>query len=79
MRFDIAILKNEKLVGLIEYQGIQHYGNIYNLTEADWKYTLERDKLKKEYCKNNNIPLEEIRYSDNIINRLKDILKRWNL
>jgi len=79
LRFDIAILKNEKLVGLIEYQGIQHYENIYNLTEADWKYTLERDKLKKEYCKNNNIPLEEIRYSDNIINRLKDILKRWNL
>lgn len=79
LRFDIAIFQDEKLIVLVEFQGIQHYENVYNLSEKDWEYTLKRDKMKKEYCKNNNIPLEEILYSDDIEERLKEILEKWKL
>ena len=46
LRFDSAVFKDNKLVGLIEFQGLQHYENIYNLSEKDWEYSLERDKMK---------------------------------
>ena len=34
----------------------------------------ERDKIKTEYCLNNNIQLIRIRYNENIENKLKFIL-----
>jgi hypothetical protein len=56
---------------LIEYQGKQHYElvNFRNKMSDDKVYkNFEvikiRDHLKKEYCKNNNIPLLEIHYKD---------------
>lgn len=59
LRFDFGIIKNNTLVGLIEYQGEQH-----TLEKPKGFYTQERidrlqyhDRLKKEYCKNNKIPL----------------------
>lgn len=59
LRFDFGIIKNNVLVGLIEYQGEQH-----TLERPKGFYTQERidklqyhDRLKKEYCKNNKIPL----------------------
>lgn len=58
-RYDFAILNsNNEPIGLIEYNGIQHYepieswGGIENL-----KTTQEHDNLKKQYAKNHNIPL----------------------
>lgn len=78
LRFDFAIFYKEKLFCLIEYQGLQHYQNIYNLSEEDWKYSLKRDNMKKEYCQNNNIPLIEIKYSDNISIKLQEIIDEIN-
>ena len=58
---------------LIEYQGIQHYepitfgGNKNNAIEKSierLKAIQFNDKIKKEWCKTNNIPLLEIHYSD---------------
>lgn len=65
-RFDFAILKQNGDVGyFIEYQGEQHFiarGNIY--TEEKVVIIKQRDKEKKVYCENNNIPLVYINYDD---------------
>ena len=59
LKFDFAIFdKENKLICLIEYQGIQHYSK-----DNKW-YRPEADLLKKQYCQNNNILLIEIKYSE---------------
>lgn len=55
LRFDFAIFQNNKLYGLIEYQGRQHSEspnqfNHYGLLQ-------KHDKMKLEYCQKHNIPL----------------------
>ena len=59
LRFDFGIIKDNKIVGLIEYQGEQH-----TLNKPRGFYTEEKieeiqfnDTLKQQYCKLNNIPL----------------------
>lgn len=54
LRFDFALFKNTQLVGLIEYQGIQHFQDQGLFGKEQREVT---DKLKVEYCKTNNIPL----------------------
>ena len=67
LRFDFAILEDETVIRLIEFDGIQHYKEqdyfTHNLTE-----TKNNDIIKNEYCKSNNIPLVRIPYweRDNI-------------
>ena len=50
---------------LIEYNGIQHYktGSGWNNKEKQIN-TMENDKIKKEWCKLNDIPLIIIPYTD---------------
>lgn len=68
--YDFAIYKNDKIIRLIEYDGIQHYQE----TWGKWKSrdTLEerqqRDKEKNQYAISHNIPLVRIPYweRDNI-------------
>ena len=71
LRFDFAIFNNNnKLVGLIEFQGEQHYNpsnGFYNET------LIEHDKMKKEYCKTCNIPLIEIKYKKNYDLKIEDL------
>lgn len=75
LRFDFGLLdKNNQIKKIIEYQGIQHYINIYNLSDEDWEYSLQRDEMKREYCKKNNITLIEIKYTDNILEKLQELL-----
>ena len=51
----------------IEYQGQQHYKPIKVFGgEKGFKRIQKSDKIKKEYCLNNNIPLLEIKYNENI-------------
>lgn len=55
LRFDFALFdENKNLLGLIEYNGEQHYNK-----NSSWYSELyvERDKQKIKYCENNNIPL----------------------
>lgn len=76
--FDFAIFKNNKLHCLIEFQGQQHYEEIASFSEtlAD---RAERDEIKRKYCKNNNISLIEIPYTDlNKIN-IEYIKEKCNL
>lgn len=74
LRFDFAILKNDKIVCLIEYQGDQHY-NINN----KWHTSdlIENDKKKKEYCQINNIPLYYLNKDSDIIKELERISKLY--
>ncbi len=64
--FDFAILgDNDKLSGLIEFQGEQHYKPIeYWSGDKGFESQKKRDKIKFEYCKANNIPLLIIPYWD---------------
>ena len=62
---------------LVEYDGIQHYKNTWGLHEEDWVYYCECDKIKNQYCQDNNIILIRIPYTDfNKLNEeyLKNIL-----
>lgn len=55
MRFDFGILNNnDNIIGLIEYNGVQHYKSGYY---SDDDELFERDKMKVEYCNRNMIPL----------------------
>ena len=73
LRFDFALFDYDgNLLGLIEYQGEQHYKNKKGKFGEIQRLTT--DPIKKEYCKNNNIILKEIRYDDNIINALHNAL-----
>lgn len=49
----------------IEYQGKQHYNNIpHHWNGFSFKKLQKHDKMKCNYCKNNNIKLIEISYKD---------------
>lgn len=55
----------------IEYNGLQHYKIVTYFGGNDgFKQRQINDKLKMEYCNNNNIPLLIIKYNDNILKRL---------
>ena len=60
MRFDFAILNNNEVKACIEIQGNQHYDTNNGWYNYD---VIEHDKMKQEYCKNNNIPLLVLDYS----------------
>lgn len=63
--FDFAIFYNDKLLALIEYDGIQHFEpvEVYD-GEVGLELTKKRDEVKNDYCKKNNIPLLRIPYWD---------------
>lgn len=74
--FDFAIFNStNKLIGLIEYNGKQHYeitGGWNN--KENFEKTQNRDTQKQEWCKKLNIPLYIISYKDNIDEQLETIL-----
>lgn len=59
LSFDFAIYRNNKLEILIEADGEQHFKKI---GIGNLEYIQYNDKIKNEYCKNNNIPLLRISY-----------------
>lgn len=64
--FDFAVLdQNNNIKRLIEYHGIQHYEPIeYFGGEERFEERQEYDKIKKDYCQENNIPLTVIPYTE---------------
>lgn len=72
--FDFGIMTNDnKLKCLIEYQGIQHYEE-YSGPKEFGAYNREiTDPLKRNYCKEHNIPLFEIKYNSDITKELDNI------
>mgnify|MGYP000904632811 CR=1 FL=1 len=60
--FDFAIIKNESIKVLIEYDGIQHFKKTF--PGESFERTKKTDKIKTNYCKKNNIPLLRIPYTE---------------
>ncbi len=75
-RFDVSLRINGQLM-FIEYDGEQHFEpvSIYG-GEEGFKRTREADAIKNEYCRNNNIPLLRIPYTEkgNISNLVGDFI-----
>lgn len=61
--FDFALFKNKKLIGLLEFDGEQHFKAIEHFGGME-KFQLQqqRDLNKDIWCKNNNIRLIRIPY-----------------
>lgn len=62
--FDFAIIENEELLGVIEFNGQQHYRQGLNYSDKQFKDLQKNDTIKKEYCQSNNIPLIIVRYDE---------------
>lgn len=58
--FDFGVYEGEKLLFLIEYDGIQHFEPKFG--KEQFKKTKINDEIKNVYCKENNIPLIRIKY-----------------
>lgn len=64
LRFDFAIFDNNKLLGLIEYDGRQHFEPIDLFGGIKgFENTKIRDEIKNTYCNINAIPLLRIPYT----------------
>lgn len=78
LRFDFIIFDDENIKCAIEYNGKQHYQPIdFFGGENGFKLTQERDLIKTQYCKDNNIPLYVFPYTltnDQIIKQLSNII-----
>lgn len=63
--FDFVIWgKNQKIITLIEFDGIQHYKPIDQFGgEEAFQKTKYNDAIKTKYCKDNKIPLIRIKYT----------------
>ena len=74
--FDFGLYNNQKLIGLIEFQGIHHYYPITRTYKdnvhqaANFQYIQNHDLIKRNYCLTNKIPLLEIKYNEPNINKL---------
>ena len=76
LRFDFAIFQNESLLGLIEFQGEQHFYPVKTFGGYNaFKERQYNDEQKKQYCKLNNIPLLLLRKTDNVPNELNRFLE----
>lgn len=75
--FDFAIFDdNNNLLCLIEYNGKQHYEITGGWNdEQQYNATINRDKQKQYQCKQLNIPLYIINYTENIEEKLQEIFK----
>jgi hypothetical protein len=59
---------------VIEYNGLQHYKPIkFFGGQKGFNYLQSRDKVKEQYCLDNNIKLLVISYKDDIENKLKTL------
>ena len=67
LQFDFAIFDNNELLYLIEHDGRYHNNDYRN----DHEYTKSHDKMKTNYCKENNIPLLRINNYKNIEQQIK--------
>lgn len=72
----------------IEFQGEQHYkkgikfftSRNKDLKKAEEKFKLQKkhDRIKKKYCKNNNINFLEIKYNENVEEKLQECINNLN-
>ena len=85
--FDFALFIEGKLIFVLEYMGKQHY-TPFGFGEKDnnkviesFESMKERDKIKEDYCKNNNIPLYQFHYKDfkKLEGYIKFLIKKYSI
>lgn len=65
LRFDCGVYTNDgKLMGLIEFNGEQHYHHItyFHPTRKEYIAARRRDRIKIDYCREKHIPLLILTY-----------------
>lgn len=73
--FDFVVFGKLKTFA-IEFQGIHHYKEInFGGSESCFERTASNDKIKKNWCKNNNVELLEIPYND--FNNIETLLRNF--
>lgn len=74
--FDFAVFdSNEKLKFLVEFNGIQHYEVVEPFGgKKELRERQRNDKIKEQYCKDNNIDLVVIKYTE--FDKIEDILDK---
>lgn len=78
--FDFKVNLNDKYF-MIEYHGIQHYKLVtfgvkdFNKAKINFQEQKDRDKIKYNYCKDNNINILYIKYTD--FNNIESIIKKF--
>jgi hypothetical protein len=73
--FDFAIIIENKIL-IVEFNGIQHYKEVkYFGGLSRLKRYNENDRIKKEYCFNNNIPMLTIKYNE--LSKIDEILDNY--
>lgn len=79
-RFDFGIYSEDKLIFLIEYNGIQHYQYVEYFQEST-EDICARDQEKVRYCQIHNIPLEIIPYTefDNLPEIIDRLLEKYQI
>lgn len=83
--FDFAVFHKDRLLCLIEYEGIQHYEPVERFGGEEYlKIIQKHDRIKRDYCKSRNIPLIEIPYWEENVesvlqNRLNEIHRMNNI
>ena len=76
LRFDFAIIRNETVLFLIEYQGEQHYNKENIWYESKMEY---HDRKKKDYCRRNNIPLYILNKDDDLVKTIENLRDVYGL
>lgn len=76
LKFDFAIIEDDVVKYLIEYNGEQHYKfkKKFHRDYDNFIVNQYRDKLKLDYCKINNYKLYIIKYDDDIESEMKRII-----
>lgn len=71
--FDFAVYSSDRLLCLIEYQGFQHYtlSSLFDEKPSNFNDRIARDKIKSDYCKENNIHLIKIPYKSRTSSQIK--------
>ena len=78
LRFDFAVFRDDKLVCLIEYQGPQHSEDRYGGTYFG-QNTRKTDPIKKQYCEDHGLRLEEIWYDEDVDERMTEICEKYGV
>lgn len=78
LRFDFGIIRDNQLLFLIEFNGIQHYKPREHFGgEPQFKLQQHLDNLKSTYCITHGIPLHIIKYDEDTTGRLNEIFQDY--
>lgn len=77
LKFDFALWSGNRLICLVEYQGEQHYYPPSRRKTFGELQRNETDALKREYCQKHELKLFELRFDDDLSNRLNEVLNYY--